>query len=204
MSARASSAGAAGARPQVTPPQPGGSHARLIAIAAALLLAIAGVAIVLLATRDGGHGPAIPTPVQAGQPTAPPPVTSERVAAPSPSISLESIRQLLGDYQTAYSNEDLTGLRNLFADDLVRQNGTDQPQDLTGALTTYQAQFDQLTNATYQLSDLSVTRGSNDAAVLGDYSITSNNGTVTGAIRFHLVEKAGLLLIDRLEIRPSG
>lgn len=67
----------------------------------------------------------------------------------------------------------------------------------------HEHQFGELKKPTYSLSGTSVEPGSGEATATAQYSITSQNGTVTGSITFHLVEQDEKLLIDKLTIEPS-
>lgn len=207
---QASTAQAApGTQPPPPPPASPPSSRRFVAMASIVLLGAAAiVATVLLVTRGGGSHPS-PAPIStvSRRPTTSTTISGgTQTVAPvrASTISLSSVRGLLGEYISAYDNEDVGALRALFADDLVRQNGRDAPQGLADALTTYQTQFSQLSNPDYALSNVSVSRFGGEAVVSAEYSITSSNGTVTGSIRFHVVRRAGRLLIDQLVIRPNG
>lgn len=184
------------------PDAPPESRGRLVAVAGLAVLLL--VVVVVLLIRDGSgssanasHGPA-PTPTPAA-PTA----TATASSAPALVVSQGRMEQVLVRYENAYSNEDATGLAALFAADLVRRNGTDPPEGRAAALATYQDQFDHLTNPDYRLSRLSFTEGSAEGVATGSYTITSEAGTVTGQIGFHLALQNGRLLIDRIVIRPN-
>jgi hypothetical protein len=113
------------------------------------------------------------------------------------------VETVLDEYSQDYSDENAEGLRGLFAEDLERHDGSNAPEDLTAALATYEHQFGELHEPRYVLSETHVEPGSGEATATAAYSISSQNGTVTGSITFHLVEQGEKLLIDRLEIEPS-
>jgi hypothetical protein len=113
------------------------------------------------------------------------------------------VQQLLQTYIDRYGAEDADGLGELFADDAVRQNGDDPPEDRDQAIATYRKQFAQLSNPTYALSGLKITTEPGAATVRGRYTIRSSNGTVGGRITYRLVESDGHLVIERLEVQPD-
>jgi hypothetical protein len=180
------------------------SHRRLIAACAALAVAIAVATAVVLFTRGSGSNEApAPAPAPAAAPSAPvkepaPLPTAPRVRAITP-VEMSGVLQA---YVNAYSSEDTIGLRSLFADDLVRTNGSDAPENLAQALDTYRLQFAGLSNPLYRLSGVSYDAVRATAA--GIYSISSDSGTVGGSIRFHFVRVGTGLLIDAISIQPSS
>jgi hypothetical protein len=211
----AHSGAAGGRRPSERSVDFGSSHrgtARIvIASAAAALTAVAAVALALVLLWPEDSAPervtaTVPIPDQmtpvdpSPRSVAPPPTTT---TDPVPVVSTRTIRDRLLAYITAYNNEDVGGLRRLFTDDLVRQNGDDDPQDLDAALTEYENQFAQISNPDYTLDGLQYTHGRGQASAYGRYTITSNSGSVNGAIDFHFVRRDGRLLIDQLTISPS-
>ena len=120
-------------------------------------------------------------------------------------LPLDAIGSLLVEYESAYSNEDVGALLNLFTDDFVRLRGTEPPQDLAEALATYEEQFKELDEPIYELSRVKVTRSSDEAEAAGHYLITDIGRTAgSGRIVFHIVRLGDLLYIDRLDITPSG
>lgn len=118
-------------------------------------------------------------------------------------VESSQVEQVLGEYTQDYSNEDLEGLKSLFAESLERHDGSKAPEDLAAALATYEHQFGELKKPTYSLSETNVEPGSGEASATAHYSITSQNGKVTGSITFHLVEQDEKLLVDKLTIEPS-
>jgi hypothetical protein len=123
------------------------------------------------------------------------------------SLTLEDVESLLVSYEDAYTNEDLVALENLFTADLRRDPGAGAgpPQDLSDALATYQEQFSGLADPVYELSNVTVSRSSDDAEAAGNYEITDGGRSVgSGSIYFHIVRLADTLYIDRLELTPSS
>jgi len=184
-------------RPSRTPLFVGG------ALAAAVVLGIV-LAIVLSGghneTTGGSHG-TLSAPGSTPSTSSPSPTTTE---AP-PAVTATVMHDVLNAYATAYSAEDLSALRSLFSADLVRQNGSDRPQGLTGALNTYAGQFDQLSNPQYELSDIQYQEGATAGGASGTYRITDDNGVNTGGqIEFGFTVRQGGLLIDRIQISPES
>jgi hypothetical protein len=181
----------------------------LTGVAVAIAVAAVIVAIVL-ATKGGGSGQ-LPRVVAASAvstetaPTGSTPTetTPTETTATTPTVESPQVEQVLGEYQRDYSNEDIEGLKGLFAEDLERHDGSKAPEDLTAAVATYEHQFGELRKPTYSLSETSVEPGSGEASATARYSISSQNGTVTGSITFHLAQHNEKLLIDKLTIEPS-
>src|SRR5580693_2085026 len=178
-----------------------GSHAAAIVVAAIVAL----IAVVIVLTGASGKGqtpPSYPADynVAASQPS---PYTSESPTTETPSVASTTVEQVLDEYERDYSEEDIEGLRHLFSEDLVRQDGTKPSEDLAEAQSTYEKQFSELSKPVYTLSELRPEPGHGEANADAQYSITSQNGTVHGSIAFHLIEQNGQLLIDHLTITPS-
>jgi hypothetical protein len=129
--------------------------------------------------------------------------TESTPAETTATVESSQVEQVLGEYTQDYSNEDLEGLKSLFAESLERHDGSKAPEDLAAALATYEHQFGELKKPTYSLSETNVEPGSGEASATAHYSITSQNGKVTGSITFHLVEQDEKLLIDKLTIEHS-
>jgi hypothetical protein len=178
-----------------------------IAVAVAVVAVI--VAIVAATQGHGGNGQlpgAAPASAISGETTpteSTPETTPTETTAATPTIGSSQVERVLGEYSQDYSNEDIKGLKSLFADDLERHDGSKAPEDLATALSTYERQFSELEKPTYSLSETSVEPGASEASATARYSITSQNGTVTGSITFHLVEQGEKLLVDKLMIEPS-
>jgi hypothetical protein len=170
-----------------------------------LYIAIAAVVvavIVLLVVRLGkGGGSPTPTTPQAFLQTTP--TTPEQATPEQAPVSASSVEQVLSEYQEDYSSEDADGLRGLFSEQLARTDGSKPTEDLTQAIHTYEKQFSQLKEPSYSLSNIKVEPGTAEATAGADYSITSQNGTVKGAISFHLIEQENRLLIDSITVTPS-
>jgi hypothetical protein len=174
-----------------------------IVIAVATVLVLAGAAFgIVLVTRDSGGNEATPGPREPSRvdfTTAP--TLSFQTAEPS--ITAYDMDRLLDEYAEAYSAENVRGLEGLFADDLIRHNGTDPPQTLTEALETYRGQFIELRNPYYTLLDRSFDEGVGEGTAYAEYSIVSDYAPDAGGqITFHFVATDGFLLIDRLTIEP--
>lgn len=179
------------------------------AVAVALVAVI--VAIVL-ATKGGGtnNQPFAAVGANTTANEAPPPEYSTTESTPTEpttttpaTVEPSQVEGVLNQYTQDYSNENAEGLRSLFAEDLERHDGTHASEDLGAAVATYEHQFSELHEPSYSLSETHVEPGSGEATARASYSISSQNGTVTGQITFHLVEQDEKLLIDRLEIEPS-
>jgi hypothetical protein len=180
-----------------------------VLLAVAVLIVLAALAAVLLFAKRGGREQVTVahTIVQTTSANSSDGVRSEPATTSSPEdqIPLAAIQSLLGQYESAYSNEDLAGLRGLFTDDLVRLPGNGPPQDLAGALATYRDQFSQLDNPVYELSNVRAASNSTEAQAVGRYLITDAGSRAgSGRIVFHMVTLGDELYIDRLDITPSG
>ncbi|MFI4990843.1 MAG: hypothetical protein ACHQHO_08015 [Solirubrobacterales bacterium] len=169
-----------------------------IAVAAAIVT-------VVFVTKGGGDGRV--SGAAAGGPLAAEATSTDSASAgasvAAPTVESSQVEQVLGEYQRDYSSEDAAGLGALFAEDLERRDGSRAPEDRAASLATYEHQFSELEHPTYSLSGISVEPGPGDAGATARYSISSQNGTVTGSITYHLVEQGEKLLIDKLTIEPS-
>jgi hypothetical protein len=177
------------------------NRAVLIAVGALAAVAIVLLVIVLAGRHEktgGGSGEA----AIGGSTTTTTATATATTGQAAALVTAGAMRQVLSEYVSAYSAEDLQRLRALFSSDLVRQNGTDPAQNLAGALDTYATQFAQLSNPRYQLSNLRYSQGRQVGAALGTYRITSASGVNTGAIEFWFAVRDGELLITRMAIRP--
>jgi len=176
------------------------------AAAAVLVVVSAAVAIVLL-TRDGGSDRTIPAVLDqslfdqpSGTTSSLFPTTSESA---EPTVTTDDMHRVLISYATAYSDEDLIGLRRLFAEELIRVSGAGPAESLEEALETYRGQFSELSNPDYSLSELTYSEGVYEGTASGVYSIISTSAPdAKGDIRFHFVTRGGQLLIDELTIEP--
>ncbi len=158
--------------------------------------------VVLLAGGSGSHAPV--TIPQSVSPTTSEPSGGTTASTPEPApVSSSTVEQVLSEYQSDFSSENAEALRGLFSEQLTRQDGTKASEDLTEAMHTYEKQFSELTEPRYTLSNIKVEPGTGEASAGADYSISSQNGTVTGSIGFHLVESEGRLLIDSIQVTPS-
>jgi hypothetical protein len=179
-----------------------------IAVAVAL---VAVIAVVVLATKGGGKPsdrlPGVPdvatAPTQSTPTQSTPTQSTPTDTSTTPTVEAPQVEQVLGEYTQDYSNEDLEALKGLFATTLERDDGNKAPEDLNAAVATYEHQFGELRSPNYTLSSEKVEPGSGEASATAQYSISSQNGTVTGSITFHLVEQEEKLLIDKLTIEPS-
>ncbi len=158
--------------------------------------------VVLVSGGSGSHGPAtLPQPVApaTSEPSTP---TTSSTPEQAP-VSSSSVEQVLSEYQADYSGENAEALRGLFSEQLTRQDGSKPTEDLAEAMKTYEKQFSELTEPRYTLSNIKVEPGTGEATAGANYSISSQNGTVTGSIGFHLVESEGRLQIDSIQVTPS-
>jgi hypothetical protein len=179
--------------------------------AAVAIAVVAVIVAIVIATKGHGGSGQLPGVAAASTvsaettPTEPTPTesTPTETTATTPTVESSQVEQVLGEYKQDYSNEDVEGLKGLFAEGLERHDGSKAPEDLAAALATYEHQFGELKKPTYSLSETNVEPGSGEASATARYSITSQNGTVTGSIVFHVVEQAEKLLIDKLTIEPS-
>lgn len=168
----------------------------------------AAVATVLL-MRDGGSDRTVPAAVDLSpfdQPgvseTTSSPFTTTTESA-EPTVTTDDMHSVLVSYATAYSDEDLIGLRSLFAEDLIRVSGAGPTESLEEALETYRGQFSALRNPDYSLSELTYSEGVYEGTASGVYSIISASAPdAKGDITFHFVTQGGQLLIDELTIEP--
>jgi len=176
--------------------------------AAVAIAVVAVIVAIVVATKGHGGGGQLPgvaaasTISEEATPTESTPTESTPTAT-TPTVESSQVEQVLREYKQDYSNEDVESLKGLFAEDLERHDGSKAPENLTAALATYEHQFGELEKPTYSLSETNVEPGSGEASATAQYSITSQNGTVTGSITFHLVEQDEKLLIDKLTIEPS-
>lgn len=177
---------------------------------AVVVALIAVIALVLVATK--GHGkpsdqlaglPGVATVPTESTPTVETTESTPTDTSTTPTVEAPQVEQVLGEYTQDYSNEDLEALKGLFAESLERDDGNKAPEDLNAAIATYRHQFGELRSPSYTLSSEKVEPGSGEASATARYSISSQNGTVTGSIAFHLVEREEKLLIDKLTIEPS-
>lgn len=176
------------------------------AVAIAVVAVI--VAIVVASKGHGGSGQlpgvaAASTVLAETTPTESTPTESTPTQTTTTTVESSQVEQVLGEYKQDYSNENIEGLKGLFAEGLERHDGSKAPENLAAALATYEHQFGELKKPTYSLSETNVEPGSGEASATARYSITSQNGTVTGSITFHLSEQNEKLLIDKLTIEPS-
>jgi hypothetical protein len=171
-----------------------------LAIAAAVAVGVVVLLVVLLTAGGGSPAPARQPAVA----TTPEPPTTTTPSTPEQApVSSSSVEQVLSEYQSDYSGENAEALRGLFSEQLSRQDGSKGAEDFSEAMRTYEKQFSELTEPRYTLSNVKVEPGTGEASAGADYSISSQNGTVTGAIGFHLVEHEGRLLIDSIHVTPS-
>lgn len=185
----------------------------MVVTSSAVAIALVAVIVaIVFATKGGGSnnnlsGVGLPSTIasetspQEFSPTESTP--TETTATTPTTVESSQVEAVLNEYTLDYSKENAEGLRGLFAEDLERHDGSRAPEDLAAAVATYEHQFSELHEPQYSLTETNVEPGSGEATASAHYSITSQNGTVTGVITFHLVEQEEKLLIDRLEIEPS-
>jgi hypothetical protein len=169
-------------------------------ILAVAVVAVAAVIVAVVLSKGSHHATPAVAAFQPAAAAAPAEPATTPAAQP---VSSSAVESLLSEYASDYSNEDSEGLESLFAESLVRQDGSHAAEDRQQALATYRHQFSQLTTPVYTLSGLNIEPGAGGATASGQYRISSNNGVVHGEITFHLVEQGGQLLIDGLTIEPS-
>lgn len=183
-----------------------------------IAVAIAVVAVivaVVLATKGGGSPstPELPgvaaattfsTEATASEST-PIESSTESASTETTTTTIESAQaeQALNEYAQDYSNEDLEGLKGLFAEGFEREEENKPSEDVATALETYEHQFSELKEPSYTLSEQKVEPGTGEASATARYSITSQNGTVTGSITFHLIANEEKVLIDKITVKPS-
>lgn len=121
------------------------------------------------------------------------------------SISSDEVQAVLDLYASAYESEDVAGLSELFTPGFTRYSAGEQPEDRAPAKAVYRRQFAQLTNPAYVLSQVDVHDATTDTAVAdARYAITSDAGTVRGAITFDLTRADdGGLRIEALHVQPD-
>lgn len=129
--------------------------------------------------------------------------TNSEATSTEATIEPSAVQQVLNEYESAYSSENIEGLNNLFSPNLEREDGTSAAEDLSQALATYRKQFSELRNPQYTLSEVNIQPAVGEATATANFSITSQNGTVGGSITFHLTGQEGKLLIDKLTIEHS-
>ena len=190
------------APPTPVPPRPGDRPAissRTIAIGGfiALLLAGGAAAAVLLGKGKASDGPAHSLLVARVAETQ---ASTQSQLALIPAASVEAT---LKAYSEAYSAESTRQLAALLAPTLIRKNGNHAPEDKSKALATYAGQFQRLSHPAYQLSDVKITPQAGGALATANYTITSQNGAVHGAITFHLVSEGSQLKIVEITISPA-
>lgn len=199
--------------PVSSAPPPRRSNLVPIAAAVAAVAVAAGAAVVIAVQLGGSESSSSATPPAVTETVtaiSPATTTLEPTTEPVPEpaagyvVTAADMEGVLLRYEAAYSNEDLTELGSLFADDLIRRNGADPPEDLFQALETYSRQFSVLSNPVYTLSEISYESGLDEGAATGVYEISHDAGTVAGEISFHFRLSGDQLLIDVLEIEPYG
>lgn len=158
-----------------------------------MLVATAAVVVIVLALASGGGSPEPTTPTTPTTPTVP----------PAQGVSESEVRSVLSRYEDAFGAEDLNALDALFAPGFERQNDGEPAQSRSDALAEYADQFDQLSNATYRLTGVSITTDSDSARATASYSIDSDSGTVTGSIAFDMARSGGDLQITRIVANPD-
>jgi hypothetical protein len=182
----------------------------MVLTGAAMAIAVVAVIVaIVVATKGHGGSGQLPGVAAAGAisaettPAESMPTETTPTETTTSTVESSQVERTLGEYTQAYSNEDIEGLKGLFAEGLKRHDGSKAPEDLATALATYEHQFGELQKPTYSLSETSVEPGSGEASATARYTISSQNGTVTGSITFHFVEQEEKLLIDKLTIEPS-
>jgi hypothetical protein len=181
----------------------------MVLTGAAVTVAVVAIVVIVIATKGGANHPsgvatASTIPAEA-TPTESTPTESTPTESTATTATVESprVEQVLSEYRQDYSNEDVESLKGLFAESLERRDGNKAPEGLGAALATYKGQFGELKKPVYSLSGTSIEPGAGEASASAQYSIGSQNGTVTGSITFHLVQQGEKLLIDKLTIEPS-
>jgi hypothetical protein len=159
-----------------------------------LLLAGAGAAVAVATGVFKGSTNTVVRHVPPSNPTTPTTPTG-------PLVSTSAVQDILREYASDYSNEDAGGLSSLLTPDVKRTAGADNTTDRASAISIYQNQFSQLSNPRYTLRNVTITPGHGEATAQGTYEITADGKTpATGAIRFHMTENGGQLLIDAIDI----
>jgi hypothetical protein len=179
----------------------------MLTAALAALIAIGAVVVAVVTSTSGGGartaGFATPAPTASGNLTT---TASESVTTFTANpVESATVQQVLNEYESDYSNENIEGLEGLFSQTLTRRDGTDPSENLAQAIQTYKKQFSELVNPSYTLSNVYITPGTGQATASATYGITSQNGTVTGTIDFHMTEEEPQQVrIDELTIAPAN
>lgn len=200
-----SAEGAPPPAPILPPPGPGFSRSRMVLAGAAVVLLVSGSATaIILLTRGGGSSdratPVLDSDLGGFQTSADEVATT---VPEEPQVTRDNMHEVLVNYVTAFDNEDVYALEDLFATDLTRTNGTEPSQTLGEALDTYSEQFSNLSNPEYVLNELQYTEGVYAGSATGVYTIsTSNAPDSSGSINFSFVSVDGRLLIDGIRITP--
>jgi hypothetical protein len=176
----------------------------MVLTGAAVTVAVVAIVVIVIATKGGASHPSgVATASTIPAEATPTESTPTESTATTATVESPRVEQVLSEYRQDYSNEDVESLKGLFAESLERRDGNKAPEGLGAALATYKGQFGELKKPVYSLSGTSIEPGAGEASASAQYSIGSQNGTVTGSITFHLVQQGEKLLIDKLTIEPS-
>jgi hypothetical protein len=126
---------------------------------------------------------------------------------PAATVTPGDVRNLLGAYETAYTNESVSGLSRLFGPGFSRRNGTDPPQNKAQALAEYAKQFALLDAPFYDLRGLQVSGGTRSGTAAGSYLIgDAGRKAGSGTIQFHVRSYGAAgrnVRIDAIAIQPD-
>jgi hypothetical protein len=113
----------------------------------------------------------------------------------------------LDRYQVSLTNADLPALEKLLAPGFERKLLADPPGDRATALKAFRAAFDvRGTQPRFSLKDVRVETADGGATATARYSYTAGGDPHPGdygANTFHMVERDGKVLIDRIETYPD-
>jgi serine/threonine protein kinase len=187
----------------VYPPAPPTSSSRKpwLILAAVVILALgAGVAALAAGgvfSSDSGHGPPTVTTTQGGGGTTT--QTTDTTTPPKQLVPAAQVNETLGAYESAFTNRDADAIGRLVTANVVRKSDAGTMRGRAAVVSEYRGQFENLTNPTYRLENISIRRGTDDATVSANYVIEATGPPSTGQIRFHMVATGdGGLLINRI------
>ncbi len=122
---------------------------------------------------------------------------------PESPLTAAKVREVLDEYAQFYSSENANALAKTFAPRFTRHDAKHALEDREEALETYERQFSELQHPSYELTTPEITLDQSGATAKSSYTITSQNGTVTGRITFHLISAGGIPQIDKIGVVPT-
>jgi hypothetical protein len=122
-------------------------------------------------------------------------------------VSRSEATSVLDAYQVSITNVDMAALERLLAPDFRRKLLADPPTDRSAALEQYRAGFEfRGSQPRYSLKDVRVKLAGGGATAAARYTWTAGSEPHLGdygVVSFHLVERKGKTLIDRIETYPD-